>query len=138
MVRLTTYCLLAVLVAPALNLPTPGYTEETRLLHSIGLGHLAHKFDPAHGRSFLHHTPPLPPHPPPTIFPWGSSWSGSLPTPPWRRCQESRTFSSNWRMKPRGEEARKTQERKRLRRGGLRWEEEKRRCKQEGGGGGAD
>ena len=69
MVRLTTYCLLAVLVAPALNLPTPGYTEETRLLHSIGLGHLAHKFDPAHGRSFLHHTPPLPPHPPPTIFP---------------------------------------------------------------------
>ena len=45
MVRLTTYCLLAVLVAPALNLPTPGYTEETRLIHSIGLGHLAHKFE---------------------------------------------------------------------------------------------
>ena len=45
MVRLTTYCLLAVLVAPALNLPTPCYTEETRLLHSIGLGHLAHKFE---------------------------------------------------------------------------------------------
>ena len=57
MVRLTTYCLLAVLVAPALNLPTPCYTEETRLLHSIGLGHLPHKFDPAHGRSFLHTLP---------------------------------------------------------------------------------
>ena len=47
MVRPNTSCLLAVLVALATTLPTPGYREEANLLTSIGLGHIASKFEAA-------------------------------------------------------------------------------------------
>ena len=47
MVRPITSCLLAVVVALATTLPTPGYREEANLLTSIGLGHLTSRFEAA-------------------------------------------------------------------------------------------
>ena len=47
MVRPITSCLLAVVVALATTLPTPGYREEANLLISIGLGHLISRFEAA-------------------------------------------------------------------------------------------
>ena len=42
-----TSCLLAVVVALATTLPTPGYREEANLLTSIDLGHLTSRFEAA-------------------------------------------------------------------------------------------
>ena len=78
MVRPITSCLLAVVVALATTLPTPGYREEANLLTSIGLGHLTSRWRWSIWRTltspssphlvtthFLASPPPLPPSPPP-------------------------------------------------------------------------